>query len=211
MENKPGVNISPELSGYFDEDEEEETVIPNIEKDDLYFRKLSSSASNTVVPFDKFLPKFWTPAEELLWKKIRKSSFKPWYKEIQGFSRKKSDSEDMDFAYKQSSALVANQPRSSFEWNSSCRRDQSYKPTAEYMGSSLSQITEGKILEASDQPRFIPLHELYSCCIKKKCLNMQQLNEIKLHPVMLCFFFYYYWVFCLFCFFYYIHRLLVVF
>uniref|UniRef100_A0A8V0X916 LIM domain 7 n=1 Tax=Gallus gallus TaxID=9031 RepID=A0A8V0X916_CHICK len=153
VENKPGVNISPELSGYFDEDEEEETVIPNIEKDDLYFRKLSSSASNTVVPFDKFLPKFWTPAEELLWKKIRKSSFKPWYKEIQGFSRKKSDSEDMDFAYKQSSALVANQPRSSFEWNSSCRRDQSYKPTAEYMGSSLSQITEGKILEASDQPR----------------------------------------------------------
>lgn len=117
------------------------------------------------------------------------------------YSRKKSDSEDMDFAYKQSSALVANQPRSSFEWNSSCRRDQSYKPTAEYMGSSLSQITEGKILEASDQPRFIPLHELYSCCIKKKCLNMQQLNEIKLHPVMSCFFFYYYWVFCLFWFF----------
>eukprot|EP00076_Gallus_gallus_P013914 XP_015132570.1 LIM domain only protein 7 isoform X4 [Gallus gallus] len=161
VENKPGVNISPELSGYFDEDEEEETVIPNIEKDDLYFRKLSSSASNTVVPFDKFLPKFWTPAEELLWKKIRKSSFKPWYKEIQGFSRKKSDSEDMDFAYKQSSALVANQPRSSFEWNSSCRRDQSYKPTAEYMGSSLSQITEGKILEASDQPsQFLLLQAL---------------------------------------------------
>uniref|UniRef100_A0A8C3LRJ5 LIM domain 7 n=1 Tax=Chrysolophus pictus TaxID=9089 RepID=A0A8C3LRJ5_CHRPC len=87
VENKPGINISPELSGYFDEDEEEEIVIPNIEKDDLYFRKLSSSASNTVVPFDKFLPKFWTPEEELLWKKIRKSSFKPWYKEIQGFSQ----------------------------------------------------------------------------------------------------------------------------
>ncbi|NXC44528.1 LMO7 protein, partial [Penelope pileata] len=86
VENKPRVNISPELSGYFDEDEEE-IGIPNIEKDDLYFRKLSSSASSTVVPFDKFLPKFWTPEEELLWKKIRKSSFKPWYKEIQGFSQ----------------------------------------------------------------------------------------------------------------------------
>ncbi|XP_042722334.1 LIM domain only protein 7 isoform X7 [Lagopus leucura] len=161
VENKPGVNISPELSGYFDEDEEEEVVIPNIEKDDLYFRKLSSSASNTVVPFDKFLPKFWTPEEELLWKKIRKSSFKPWYKEIQGFSRKKSDSEDMNFAYKQSSALVANQPRPSFEWNSSSRRDQNYKPTAEYVGSPLSQITEGKILEASDQPsQFLLLQAL---------------------------------------------------
>uniref|UniRef100_A0A8B9UPU3 LIM domain 7 n=1 Tax=Anas zonorhyncha TaxID=75864 RepID=A0A8B9UPU3_9AVES len=151
VENKPRVNISSELSGYFDEDEEEEIGIPNIEKDDLYFRKLNSSASNTVVAFDKFLPKFWTPEEELLWKKIRKSSFKPWYKEIQGF-RKKSDSEDEGYAYKQSSAIVANQPRPSFEWNSSCRRDQSYKPTAEYVGSSLTQITEGKILEASDQP-----------------------------------------------------------
>uniref|UniRef100_A0A8D0FS20 LIM domain 7 n=1 Tax=Strix occidentalis caurina TaxID=311401 RepID=A0A8D0FS20_STROC len=86
-ENKPRGNIPSELSGYFDEDEEEEIGIPNIEKDDLYFRKLSSSTANTVVAFDKFLPKFWTPEEELLWKKIRKSSFKPWYKEIQGFSQ----------------------------------------------------------------------------------------------------------------------------
>ncbi|XP_074420153.1 LIM domain only protein 7 isoform X13 [Larus michahellis] len=151
-ENKPRVNIPSELSGYFDEDEEEEIGIPNIEKDDLYFRKLSSSAANTVVAFDKFLPKFWTPEEELLWKKIRKSSFKPWYKEIQGFSRKKSDSDEEEFAYKQSSAIVANQARPSFDWNSSYRRDQSYKPTAEFVGSSLSQIAEGKILEASDQP-----------------------------------------------------------
>ncbi|NWV48299.1 LMO7 protein, partial [Daphoenositta chrysoptera] len=85
-ENKPRVNNASQLSGYFDEDEEE-VGIPNIEKDDLYFRKLSSSAPNTVVAFDKFLPKFWTPEEELLWKKIKKSSFKPWYKEIQGFSQ----------------------------------------------------------------------------------------------------------------------------
>ncbi|NXJ79726.1 LMO7 protein, partial [Trogon melanurus] len=86
-EKNPGVKIPSELSGYFDEDEEEEVGIPNIEKDDLYLRKLSSSAASTVVAFDKFLPKFWTPEEELLWKKIRKSSFKPWYKEIQGFSQ----------------------------------------------------------------------------------------------------------------------------
>ncbi|NXJ29626.1 LMO7 protein, partial [Dicrurus megarhynchus] len=85
-ENKPRVNNPSQLSGYFDEDEEE-VGIPNIETDDLYFRKLSSSAPNTVVAFDKFLPKFWAPEEELLWKKIKKSSFKPWYKEIQGFSQ----------------------------------------------------------------------------------------------------------------------------
>ncbi|XP_077637483.1 LIM domain only protein 7 isoform X2 [Lonchura striata] len=149
-ENKPRVNNPSQLSGYCDEDEEE-AGIPNIEKDDLYFRKLSSSAPNTVVAFDKFLPKFWTPEEEFLWKKIKKSSFKPWYKEIQGF-RKRSDSEDEEFAYKQSCTIVANQPRPSFDWNSSCRRDQNYKPAAEYVGSSLSQIAEGKILESSDQP-----------------------------------------------------------
>ncbi|XP_074391643.1 LIM domain only protein 7 isoform X8 [Zonotrichia albicollis] len=150
-ENKPRVNSPSQLSGYCDEDEEE-VGIPNIEKDDLYIRKLSSSAPNTVVAFDKFLPKFWTPEEELLWKKIKKSSFKPWYKEIQGFSRKRSDSEDEEFAYKQSYTIVANQPRPSFDWNSSCRRDQNYKPTAEYVGRSLSQIAEGKILESPDQP-----------------------------------------------------------
>ncbi|XP_071662408.1 LIM domain only protein 7 isoform X16 [Patagioenas fasciata] len=170
-ENKPRVNVSSELSGYFDEDEEEEIGIPNIEKDDLYFRKLSSSAANTGVAFDKFLPKFWTPEEELLWKKIRKSSFKPWYKEIQGF-RKKSDSEDREFTYKQSSAIVANQPRPSFDWNSSCRRDQNYKPTAEYVGSSLSQIAEGKILEASDQPRSKSLNDV-------SVEEMQSLRKIR--------------------------------
>uniref|UniRef100_A0A8C5TAD7 LIM domain 7 n=1 Tax=Malurus cyaneus samueli TaxID=2593467 RepID=A0A8C5TAD7_9PASS len=85
-ENKPRVNNPSQLSGYFDEDEEE-VGIPNIEKDDFYFRKLNSSAPNAVVAFDQFLPKFWTPEEELLWKKIKKSSFKPWYKEIQGFSQ----------------------------------------------------------------------------------------------------------------------------
>lgn len=77
-------------------------------------------------------------------------------------SRKRSDSEDEEFAYKQSCTIVPNQPRSSFDWNSSCRRDQNYKPTTEYVGSSLSQIAEGKVLESSDQPRLILLHELFS-------------------------------------------------
>lgn len=107
-------------------------------------------------------------------------------------SRKRSDSEDEEFAYKQSCTIAANQPRPGFDWNSSRRRDQNYKPTADYVGSSLSQIAEGKILESSDQPRLIPLHELFSCCIKKKWLDMQDLNEIKPRPVMSCFLGYYY-------------------
>ncbi|XP_017685473.1 PREDICTED: LIM domain only protein 7 isoform X8 [Lepidothrix coronata] len=176
-ENKPRVNNPSELSGYFDEDEEE-VGIPNIEKDDFYFRKLSSSASHTVVAFDKFLPKFWTPEEELLWKKIKKSSFKPWYKEIQGFSRKKSDSEDEEFAYKQSCTIVANQPRPIFDWNNSCRRDQSYKPTAEYVRSSLSQIAEGKIMESSDQPSQFSLLQ----ALQKYSDYMSSETETKIDP-----------------------------
>ncbi|XP_051636347.1 LIM domain only protein 7 isoform X2 [Manacus candei] len=175
-ENKPRVNNPSELSGYFDEDEEE-VGIPNIEKDDFYFRKLSSSASHTVVAFDKFLPKFWTPEEELLWKKIKKSSFKPWYKEIQGF-RKKSDSEDEEFAYKQSCTIVANQPRPIFDWNNSCRRDQSYKPTAEYVRSSLSQIAEGKIMESSDQPSQFSLLQ----ALQKYSDYMSSETETKIDP-----------------------------
>ncbi|XP_025037727.2 LIM domain only protein 7 isoform X11 [Pelodiscus sinensis] len=87
-ENKPKVNISSKFSGYSDDEEEKAVGIPNIEKDDLYVRKLNSAISNPAVCFDKFLPKFWTPEEELHWKKVKKgSSSKPWYKELQGFSQ----------------------------------------------------------------------------------------------------------------------------
>uniref|UniRef100_A0A8C3IUM9 LIM domain 7 n=1 Tax=Chrysemys picta bellii TaxID=8478 RepID=A0A8C3IUM9_CHRPI len=130
-ESKPKVNISSKFSGYSDDEEEKAVGIPNIEKDDLYVRKLNSAVSNPMVSFDKFLPKFWTPEEELHWKNVKKgSSSKPWYKELQGFSRKKSDSEDEDSANKQSNA----------------------KLTADYVGKSLSQIAEGEITYASDQP-----------------------------------------------------------
>ncbi|XP_075774985.1 LIM domain only protein 7 isoform X3 [Pelodiscus sinensis] len=130
-ENKPKVNISSKFSGYSDDEEEKAVGIPNIEKDDLYVRKLNSAISNPAVCFDKFLPKFWTPEEELHWKKVKKgSSSKPWYKELQGFSRRKSDSEDEASALKPSSA----------------------KLTAEYVGKSLSQIAEGGLTYASDQP-----------------------------------------------------------
>uniref|UniRef100_A0A8C4VNJ6 LIM domain 7 n=1 Tax=Gopherus evgoodei TaxID=1825980 RepID=A0A8C4VNJ6_9SAUR len=87
-ESKRKVNISSKFSGYSDDEEEKAVGIPNIEKDDLYVRKLNSAVSNPVVSFDKFLPKFWTPEEELHWKNIKKGySSKPWYKELQGFSQ----------------------------------------------------------------------------------------------------------------------------
>ncbi|XP_027700364.1 LIM domain only protein 7 isoform X5 [Vombatus ursinus] len=94
VENRPTVKETSNSSSYLEEEEEEEeeedekaTGMPNIVKDDLYVRKLSPVVPTAGSDFDKFLPKSWTP-EDLSWKRIKKtSSYKPWYKEFQGFSQ----------------------------------------------------------------------------------------------------------------------------
>lgn len=68
-----------------DEDDEEGYADPI--QDDLYARKMGikpQPASN--VSHDKFLPKFWTPEEDLHIQKIKLGSQRrPWYKKMQGF------------------------------------------------------------------------------------------------------------------------------
>ncbi|XP_038618926.1 LIM domain only protein 7 [Tachyglossus aculeatus] len=92
--NRPTTEEPLNFAGYFEEEEEEgekeekqTTGIPNIIKDDLYVRRISPIGPNTGNTSDKFLPKCWT-SEDLNWKHFKKaSSYKPWYKEFQGFSQ----------------------------------------------------------------------------------------------------------------------------
>ncbi|XP_066092663.1 LIM domain only protein 7 isoform X9 [Saccopteryx bilineata] len=85
VENWPTVQETSDSSCYLEE-EEEKTSLPNIVKDDLYVRKLSPILPNPGNAFDQFLPKCWIP-EDVNWKRIKRETCKPWYKEFQGFSQ----------------------------------------------------------------------------------------------------------------------------
>uniref|UniRef100_A0A452U439 LIM domain 7 n=1 Tax=Ursus maritimus TaxID=29073 RepID=A0A452U439_URSMA len=85
VENWPTVQQTSNSSCYLEE-EEEKTRIPNTIKDDLYVRKLSPITPNPGNAFDQFLPKCWIP-EDVNWKRIKRETYKPWYKEFQGFSQ----------------------------------------------------------------------------------------------------------------------------
>nr|XP_048277672.1 LIM domain only protein 7 isoform X5 [Myodes glareolus] len=94
MERWHTVHETSTSSCYLEEEEEKITRIPNLVKDDLYVRKLSPVVPSPGGSFDQFLPKCWSP-EDMSWKKLKRETYKPWYKEFQGF-RWNSDSEDED-------------------------------------------------------------------------------------------------------------------
>ncbi|KAG8519315.1 LIM domain only protein 7, partial [Galemys pyrenaicus] len=83
LENWPSVHVTS--NSYYLE-VEEKTSIPNTVKDDLYVRKLSPILPTPGNAFDQFLPKGWIP-EDVNWKRIKRETYKPWYKEFQGFSQ----------------------------------------------------------------------------------------------------------------------------
>lgn len=84
METWHTVQETSTSSWCLEEEEEKFTRMPNIVKDDLYVRKLSPVMPSPGSSFDQFLPKCWTP-EDMNWKKIKRETYKPWYKEFQGF------------------------------------------------------------------------------------------------------------------------------
>ncbi|XP_037384812.2 LIM domain only protein 7 isoform X6 [Talpa occidentalis] len=84
LENWPTGHVTSSSSYYLEV--EEKTSIPNTVKDDLYVRKLSPILPTPGNAFDQFLPKCWIP-EDVNWKRIKRETYKPWYKEFQGFSQ----------------------------------------------------------------------------------------------------------------------------
>ncbi|XP_005687721.2 PREDICTED: LIM domain only protein 7 isoform X3 [Capra hircus] len=85
VENWPTVQETSDSSCYLEENENK-TSVPNTVKDDLYVRKLSPVMPSPGNAFDQFLPKCWIP-EDVNWKRIKRETYKPWYKEFQGFSQ----------------------------------------------------------------------------------------------------------------------------
>ncbi|XP_053352602.1 LIM domain only protein 7 isoform X2 [Clarias gariepinus] len=85
----------------YDDSEEDDNEIGCADPvhDDLYARKVGQTVTQPIstAHYDKFLPKFWTPEEDMHVQKIRLGSQRrPWYRKIQGFSQKKSGSSSED-------------------------------------------------------------------------------------------------------------------
>ncbi|XP_057388780.1 LIM domain only protein 7 isoform X8 [Balaenoptera acutorostrata] len=119
VENWPTVQETSDSSCYLEE-AEEKTSIPNTVKDDLYVRKLSPIVPSPGNAFDQFLPKCWIP-EDVNWKRIKRETYKPWYKEFQGF-RRNSDSDDEDSGSDRSSAVFSRIQKADHRLDSDCQR-----------------------------------------------------------------------------------------
>ncbi|XP_041856820.1 LIM domain only protein 7-like [Melanotaenia boesemani] len=80
------------------EDEDDEVGYADPVQDDLYARKMGIKPQPvSSVSYDKFLPKFWTPEEDVHVQMIKQGSQRrPWYKKMQGFSRERSGSSSDD-------------------------------------------------------------------------------------------------------------------
>lgn len=82
-------SASADVYMYDDSAEEDDEIgYADPVQDDLYARKVGLTVSQPIstVHHDKFLPKFWTPEEDIHVQKIRLGSQRrPWYRKIQGF------------------------------------------------------------------------------------------------------------------------------
>ncbi|XP_057563223.1 LIM domain only protein 7 isoform X1 [Hippopotamus amphibius kiboko] len=160
MENWPTVQETSDSSCYLEE-EEEKTSIPNTAKDDLYVRKLSPIMPSPGNAFDQFLPKCWIP-EDVNWKRIKRETYKPWYKEFQGFSGRSSDSDDEDAGSDRSPAIFSRIPKADHRLDSNCqKRSLLLELAAKRARNSQDTHAASRTSGASDEPsQFLLLQAL---------------------------------------------------
>ncbi|KAG7255237.1 hypothetical protein CRUP_001050 [Coryphaenoides rupestris] len=85
--------------GGSDDDDDDEVGYADPVQDDLYSRKVGLAAGQLAGAgaAPPFLPKFWTPEEDVHIQKIKLGSQRrPWYRKMQGFSPKKSPGSSSD-------------------------------------------------------------------------------------------------------------------
>uniref|UniRef100_A0A3B3Z974 Uncharacterized protein n=1 Tax=Periophthalmus magnuspinnatus TaxID=409849 RepID=A0A3B3Z974_9GOBI len=86
VDHRSGVSSDSLFRDYDDsEDSDDEVGHADPVQDDLYTRKMGTKPQLPALSHDKFLPKFWTPEEDIHIQKIKLGSQKrPWYKKMQG-------------------------------------------------------------------------------------------------------------------------------
>lgn len=162
METWHTVQETSTSSWCVEEEEEKLTRMPNIVKDDLYVRKLSPVMPSPGSSFDQFLPKCWTP-EDMNWKKIKRETYKPWYKEFQGF-RRNSDSENEDSGSFQSSTIFSRLEKADHRLDSSYQRPSLLLELAtKHAMRSRDTHAARRTSSALQESRCTCLHELPAC------------------------------------------------
>lgn len=89
VDHRRAVHTNSLFRDIYDDSEEEDDEVGYADpvQDDLYARKMGiKSQPVSSVSYDKFLPKFWTPEEDVHVEAIKQGSQRrPWYKKMQGF------------------------------------------------------------------------------------------------------------------------------
>ncbi|XP_072114883.1 LIM domain only protein 7-like isoform X7 [Mobula birostris] len=145
--------------------EEETVATPDIEKDDLYARKLIAVGRGTGVTHDRFLPKHWSPEGAEHWKHIQLGSQKrPWYKQLQYIRRKPAEfPEELEFDTNHCSVIKTRTEQdhaTSFE-NCCNREGQLTAQTAKSLPAISQELAEGpthNLIEPSLFPLLQVLH-----------------------------------------------------
>ncbi|XP_060047514.1 LIM domain only protein 7 isoform X4 [Erinaceus europaeus] len=157
MENWSAVQATSHSSRYLEE--KEKTNMPNIVKDDLYVRKLSPVMPNPGNAFNQFLPKCWIP-EDVNCKRIKRETYKPWYKEFQGF-RRNLYSEDEDSGSDKSSTHFSKTQKTEHRIDNNLQRRSLVLELAAKHARNSRDYVSRRTSDASDESsQFLLLHAL---------------------------------------------------